>query len=73
MLCQSSAINSVVIRFDYFNVFGQTPKEVDEDKVWDALAAAQLDEIVSELSGGLYTPIGDNGISLLWSTSKVSL
>ena len=44
--------------------FGQTPEEVDEDKVWDALAAAQLDEIVSELSYGLYTPIGDNGISL---------
>ena len=44
--------------------FGQTTDEVDEDKVWDALAAAQLDEIVSELSYGLYTPIGDNGISL---------
>ena len=28
------------------------------------LAAAQLDEIVSELPYGLYTPIGDNGISL---------
>ena len=35
-----------------------------EDRVWDALAAAQLDEIVSELPYGLYTPIGDNGISL---------
>ena len=37
---------------------------MEEDKVWDALAAAQLDEIVSELPYGLYTPIGDNGISL---------
>ena len=44
--------------------FGKTPEEVDEDKVWDALSAAQLDEIVSELPYGLYTPIGDNGISL---------
>ncbi len=44
--------------------FGQTPEEVDQDKVWDALAAAQLDEIVSELPYGLYTPIGDNGIGL---------
>ena len=44
--------------------FGQALEEVDEDKVWDALAAAQLDEIVSELPFGLYTPIGDNGISL---------
>ena len=37
---------------------------MDEDKVWGALAAAQLDEIVSELSYGIYTPIGDNGTSL---------
>ena len=44
--------------------FGQAPEEVEEDKVWDALAAAQLDEIVSELPYGIYTPIGDNGISL---------
>ena len=44
--------------------FGQTLEKVDEGQVWDALAAAQLDEIVSELPYGLYTPIGDNGISL---------
>ena len=44
--------------------FGETPQEVDEDKVWGALAAAQLDEIVSELAYGIYTPIGDNGTIL---------
>ena len=44
--------------------FGQALEKVEENKVWDALAAAQLDEIVSELPYGLYTPIGDNGISL---------
>ena len=44
--------------------FGVAQQQVDENKVWDALAAAQLDEIVSELPYGLYTPIGDNGISL---------
>ena len=44
--------------------FGHAPEKVMEDRVWDALAAAQLDEIVSELPYGLYTPIGDNGISL---------
>ena len=44
--------------------FGVAQQEVDKNKVWDALAAAQLDEIVSELPYGLYTPIGDNGISL---------
>ena len=44
--------------------FGETAQEIDEDKVWDALAAAQLNEIVSDLSYGIYSPIGDNGISL---------
>ena len=37
---------------------------MDEERVWGALAAAQLDEIVSELSYGIYTPIGDNGTNL---------
>ena len=44
--------------------FGEISQEIDEDKVWDALAAAQLDEIVSDLPYGIYSPIGDNGISL---------
>jgi ATP-binding cassette subfamily B protein len=44
--------------------FGEMAQEIDEDKVWDALAAAQLNEIVSELPYGIYSPIGDNGIAL---------
>ena len=44
--------------------FGENPQEINEDKVWDALISAQLDEFVSELPYGLYSPIGDNGISL---------
>ena len=44
--------------------FGETPQEIDEDKVWDSLTAAQLNEFVSELPYGIYSPIGDNGISL---------
>ena len=44
--------------------FGETAQEIDEDKVWDALAAAQLNEIVSDLPYGIYSPIGDNGIGL---------
>ena len=43
--------------------FGQALEKVEEDKVWDALAAAQLDEIVSEFTDYIL-PIGDNGISL---------
>ena len=44
--------------------FGETPQEINEDRVWDALISAQLNEFVSELPYGLYSPIGDNGISL---------
>ena len=44
--------------------FGETVQEIDEDQVWDALEAAQLNEIVSELPYGIYSPVGDNGIGL---------
>ena len=44
--------------------FGETEDEIDEEKVWNALMAAQLNEIVSELPYGIYSPIGDNGINL---------
>ena len=44
--------------------FGEIAREIDEAKVWDALAAAQLNEIVSDLPYGIYSPIGDNGIAL---------
>ena len=44
--------------------FGEIAQEIDEDKVWDALAAAQLNEIIPELPYGIYSPIGDNGIGL---------
>ena len=44
--------------------FGEEVQEIDEDKVWDALSAAQLDEIVSELPYGIFSQIGDNGVAL---------
>ncbi len=44
--------------------FGEMVQEIDEDKVWEALRAAQLDEIVSEMPYGIYSSIGDNGIGL---------
>ena len=44
--------------------FGETAQEIDEDQVWDALTAAQLNEFVSKLPYGIYSPIGDNGVSL---------
>ena len=42
----------------------ETEDEIDEEKVWNALMAAQLNEIVSESPYGIYSPIGDNGINL---------
>ena len=44
--------------------FAEDPLSVDQDRVWEALQAAQLAEIVAELPLGLFTPIGDNGIRL---------
>ena len=44
--------------------FGEIAQQIDENRVWDALAAAQLNEIVSDLPYGIYSPIGDNGIGL---------
>jgi ATP-binding cassette subfamily B protein len=44
--------------------FAENPEMVDQNRVWDALQAAQLADIVSEFPLGLYTPIGDNGIRL---------
>ena len=44
--------------------FGEEVHDIDEDRVWEALRAAQLDEIVSEMPYGIYSPIGDNGINL---------
>jgi ATP-binding cassette subfamily B protein len=44
--------------------FAEEPDMVDSDRVWEALQAAQLADIVAEFPMGLYTPIGDNGIRL---------
>jgi ATP-binding cassette subfamily B protein len=44
--------------------FAEESSSVDTDRVWDALQAAQLADIVSELPLGLYTPVGENGIRL---------
>ncbi len=44
--------------------YGLDEKLIDKQRVWDALKAAQLSELVSEMPMGVYTPIGDNGIRL---------
>ncbi len=44
--------------------FGQSGDEIDDDDVWNALAAAQFDDVVSQMPYGLYTMIGENGVKL---------
>ncbi|KGG22689.1 Phospholipid-lipopolysaccharide ABC transporter [Prochlorococcus marinus str. SS35] len=44
--------------------YGIDSDQIDEERVWDSLKAAHVDELVSELPMGLYTQIGDNGIRL---------
>lgn len=42
--------------------FGEDPKEVDDEKVWQALRIAQLDQFVEMLPKGLETVVGERGI-----------
>ena len=44
--------------------FGLQPDEIDEDKVWQALEAAQMAEFVRSLPAGLETAVGEAGIRL---------
>lgn len=42
--------------------FGEDSKEVDDEKVWQALRIAQLDQFVEMLPKGLETVVGERGI-----------
>jgi ATP-binding cassette subfamily B protein len=44
--------------------FGVEEYLIDEDRLWDALQAAQLADLVAEMPYGLLTPIGENGMKL---------
>ncbi len=44
--------------------FCQDPELIDDDEVWSALNAAQFDEFVAQMSYGLYTICGENGVLL---------
>ena len=44
--------------------FGLEEEEIDNDRLWEAIEAAQLAEFVSELPYGLMTPVGENGMKL---------
>lgn len=44
--------------------FGVPEKEIDDQKVWDALTKAQMKEFVESLPGGLDTEVGERGARL---------
>lgn len=44
--------------------FGLDDTKVDEDKIWNALQEAQLEQFVKTLPNGIETPIGEAGIRL---------
>ena len=44
--------------------YGLDEKIIDHGRVWDALRAAQLADLVSEMPMGLHSSVGDNGIRL---------
>lgn len=44
--------------------FAEDPMQVDQDRVWEALEAAQLQDVVASLPYGLYTPVGRDGLHL---------
>ena len=51
-------LNSNIIK----NVaFGLEEKDIDIEKVWESIKAAQLEDLVLKMPNGLYTNIGDNG------------
>jgi len=44
--------------------FGIEDDDINDNRVWDALEMAQLDEFVSELPYGIYTVVGEDGMRL---------
>lgn len=44
--------------------FGMHSKDIDDEKVWDALRGANLDSFVREMPEGIYSMIGEAGIRL---------
>ena len=44
--------------------FAEDPLSVDQGRVWEALEAAQLQDVVASLPYGLHTPVGRDGLHL---------
>lgn len=44
--------------------FGQPLDQVDTDLVWESLESAQMADVVADLPYGIYSQIGENGVTL---------
>lgn len=44
--------------------FGVDEDEIDDDKVWECLKRAQIDQYVNGLEDGIYTTVGDRGLKI---------
>jgi ATP-binding cassette subfamily B protein len=44
--------------------FGIATEAIDDDRVWEALESAQLEDFVADLPYGLLTQVGENGMQL---------
>ena len=44
--------------------FCEEPEQIDDDRVWAALEAAQFSDVVSQMPYGLFTMCGENGMKL---------
>tara|TARA_B100000945_G_scaffold243510_1_gene199744 strand:- start:301 stop:2136 length:1836 start_codon:yes stop_codon:yes gene_type:complete len=65
-LCSYVPQSITLLNSNFMNnvAYGLEENLIDNDRVWDALKAAQLADLVSEMTEGLLTPIGENGIRL---------
>lgn len=44
--------------------FGIERNEIDDEKIWDAIRSAQLEEFIKDLPDGIDTMVGDRGVRL---------
>lgn len=44
--------------------FGVDEEDIDDDRVWECLRRAQIDEYVKKMDQGIYTTVGDRGMRI---------
>ena len=54
----------LALAFEMIHTATLVHDDINDDKVWAALEAAQFDDVVGDMIYGLYTMIGENGVKL---------